>query len=249
MDGVTQVKISILMPTYKCPADLFEKALLSVLTQTHQDFEIIIKDGNTEDPTINNPRIGGLIGQSDKIIYEVSPENADRANHQNSYYEALNQCIKLSTGDILTVLSSDDERGGPCTLKRINDVFEKHGPGPLCVYGACEWIERDGKHICFKQPPSIPVTWDNILTDNPFYTPSLFWNRAVFDKFGLFDATNFPWCADLDFYLKTWRGIDSTFISYIVGRYRHWEVSQQRDNGLLAGAEGTKILEKWRALR
>jgi glycosyl transferase family 2 len=242
------MKISVLMPTYKCPPELFEKALLSVLTQTHRDFEIIIKDGDFENPAINNPRIGGLIGQSDKIIYEVSPENADRKNFQNSYYEALNQCIKLSTGDILTVLSSDDERGPVCTLGRVNDLFVRHGPGPFCLYGVCEWIERDGKHIVFKQPPSIPVTWDNILTDNPFYTPSLFWNREVFTKFGLFDTT-FPWCSDLDFYLKTWREIDSAFITHVVGRYRHWEVSQQRDNGLLAGAEGTRILEKWRALR
>lgn len=249
MEGYTTMKISILMPTYKCPAELFEKALLSVLTQTHQDFEIVIKDGDTENPAINNPRIGGLVGQSDKIIYEVSPENADRANRQNSYYEALNQCIKLSTGDILTILSSDDERGGPETLQYVNEQFEHCGPAPLCLYGACEWINRVGEHLCFKQPPVLPVTFDEILRDNPFYTPSIYWNRTVFDKFGLFDAKNFPWCADLEFYLKTWRGIESKFTPEVIGRYRHWEVSQQRDNGLLAGAEGTRILEKWRALR
>jgi glycosyltransferase involved in cell wall biosynthesis len=243
------MKISILMPTYRCPAELFEKALLSVLTQTHRDFEIIIKDGDTEHPAIKNPRIGGLIGQSDKIVYEVSPENADRTNHMNSYYAALNRCIQMSTGDVLTVLSSDDERGNPDTLEYVNGYFEQYGPTPLCLYGVCEWINRAGEHLCFKRPPVPSVTFDEILRDNPFYTPSLFWNRAVFDKFGLFDAENFPWCADLDFYLKTWRGISSVFTPEVIGKYRHWEVSQQRDNGLLAGAEGTRILEKWRALR
>lgn len=241
------MKISVLMPTYRCPAELFEKALLSVLTQTHRDFEIIIKDGDFENPAINNPRIGGLIAQSDKILYEVSPENADRANKQNSYYEALNQCIKLSTGDILTVLSSDDERGDDRTLERVSEQFQKHGPQPLCLYGVCEWITRDGQHICFKQPPVIPVTWDVILNDFPFYTPAVFWNRAVHDKFGLFDAAHYPWCADLDFWLKTWRGIDSRFTPAVIGRYRVWEITQQGMNCLLAGTEGAAIVRKYRS--
>lgn len=243
------MKISVLMPTYRCPSELFEKALLSVLDQDYSNYEIIIKDGDTENPAINSPRIRDLIESNNNIVYEVSPESADRANRQNSYYDALNRCIQISDGDIFTVLSSDDERGGPDTLRHVSDQFEQHGNTPLCLYGVCEWINRTGEHIAFKQPPVLPVTFDVILNDFPFYTPAVFWNRAVHDKFGLFDATNFPWCADLDFWLKTWRGIDSGFTPEVIGRYRHWEVSQQRDNGLLAGAEGTRILEKWRALR
>jgi len=244
------VKISILMPTYNCPPELFEKALLSVFVQDYDDYEIVIKDGNIDQPAATSQIIRDLFGRnSDKIKYYAAVESADRENHQNSYYDALNWCIENSTGDILTVLSSDDERGDPDTLRYVNSLFELYGKVPMCLYGGCEWINRDGEHICFKQPPNPPIIFDDILRDNPFYTPSLFWNRAVFDKFGLFDAKNFPWCADLDFYLKTWRGIDGIYIPRIIGKYRHWEVSQQRDNGLLAGAEGTKILEKWRALR
>lgn len=243
------MKISILMPTYKCPPELFEKALMSVFRQVYDDYEIIIKDGDEENPAIHNPRIMNIYNAyPDKMDYWCAAETANRENKQNSYYEALNYCIEKSTGDILTVLSSDDEHGDHFTFKHVNDEFMDHGSGPFCLYGACEWINREGKHIYYKQPPVNPVTFEDILRDNPFYTPSIFWNRAVFDKFGLFD-TNFPWCADLDFYLKTWRGIDSKFTPEVIGRYRQWEVSQQRDNGLEAGQEGTKILEKWRALR
>ncbi len=244
------MKISVLMPTYKCPPELFEIALMSVLCQNYDDFEIIIKDGCVENPALKDPKICAILdAYFPKIYYGIGVENADRENKQNSYYDALNWCIEHSTGDILTVLSSDDERGCTSTFSHVNRQFEKHGPGPLCLYGVCEWINRAGEHMCYKQPPVIPITFDEILRDNPFYTPSIFWNRSVFDKFGLFDAKNFPWCADLDFYLKTWRGIDSQFTPEVIGKYRHWEVSQQRDNGLLAGAEGTRILEKWRALR
>jgi hypothetical protein len=241
--------ISILMPVYNCPPDLLEKALVSVFKQTYQDWEIVIKDGNPCDPAIYNRTIDYLTrSHKDKIKYYAAVEPADRQNRQNSYYEALNWCIENSKGDILTALAGDDERGGPYVLEHVSSEFEKHGPSPFCLYGACEWVNHAGEHIAYKQPPVLPVTFDVILNDFPFYTPAVFWNRAVHDKFGLYDI-QYPWSADLDFWLKTWRGIDSKFTPEVIGKYRHWEISQQRDNGDLAGQEGTKILEKWRALR
>jgi hypothetical protein len=241
--------ISILMPVYNCPPDLLEKALVSVFKQTYADWEIVIKDGNIYKPAIQSPKICSLIKTPNtKVKYFCEPESADRANRQNSYYEALNWCIENSKGDILTVLAGDDERGGPFVLEHVADEFEKHGPSSFCLYGACEWVNHAGEHLVYKQPPVLPVTFDVILNDFPFYTPAVFWNRAVHAKFGLYD-TSYPWSADLDFWLKTWRGIDSKFTPEVIGKYRQWSVSQQRDNGDLAGQEGTRILEKWRALR
>ncbi len=241
--------VSVLMPIYKCPVDLLEKSIQSVIRQTHQDFEIIIKDGDPWNPAVDSPAICNLIKSlGNRCKYAVSVENADRANRQNSYYSALNQCIELSRGEILTVLSGDDERGGPFVLEHVNREFEQHGSSPFCLYGACEWVNAAGEHIAFKQPPILPVTFDVILNDFPFYTPAVFWNRAVHDKFGLYDE-QYPWCSDLDFWLKTWRNIDSKFTPEVIGKYRHWEISQQRDNGLLAGAEGRKIIDKWLAAR
>jgi glycosyltransferase involved in cell wall biosynthesis len=244
------MRISILMPTYNCPPDLFEKALVSVFKQTYTDWEIVIKDGNIDQPAISSQKLNSLItAPSSKIKYFVEAESADRENHQNSYYDALNWCIENSTGDILTVLASDDERGGGYVLEHVNSEFENLASGPFCLYGACEWVNRAGEHICFKQPPVLPVTFNEILRDFPFYTPAVFWNRAIHEEFGLYDAKNYPWSADLDFWLKTWRGIDSKFTPEVIGKYRQWEASQQRNHGDLAGQEGSRILEKWRALR
>jgi hypothetical protein len=238
--------ISVLMPIYKCPVELLQKALKSVIIQSNQDFEIVIKDGDLWRPAIDSPVIHNIVKTlGSRVKYEVSAENANRENSQNSYYEALNRCVELSTGDILTVLAGDDERGGPFVLQHVQDEFLQHGSSPFCLYGACEWINRDGEHLAYKQPPVLPVTFEVILNDFPFYTPAMFWNRAVHDKFGLFDTT-YPWSADMDFYLKIWRHIDSKFTPEVIGRYRHWEVSQQRDHGDLAGLEGRKVIEKWR---
>lgn len=242
------MKISILMPIYRCPPDLLGKSLMSVINQNFSDWEILIKDGDFDNPAIRDSRIFHIVDSfPHKIRYFTSPESADRANHQNSYYEALNFCIQHSTGEILTALAGDDERGEPNVLQHINTVFQALGSDPFCVYGACEWMDRNNNRICVKKPP-FGISFDTILTDFPFYTPAIFWNRAVHDKFGLFD-TNYPWSADLDFWLKVWRGIDSQFTPEVIGKYRQWETSQQRIHCVEAGREATAVADKWRLTR
>lgn len=241
------MKISILMPIYRCPPDLLEKAVVSVVRQQFKDWELIVKDGDSSPDNKNRELFDDLSTYSGRITYYNALETADRANHQNSYYEALNFCIQHSTGEILTALAGDDERGSPGILQLVHDEFEAHGSSPFCLYGACEWIDGNGGHIGFKYPP-VDVTFDTILTDFPFYTPAVFWNRAVHDKFGLYD-TNYPWSADLDFWLKVWRGIDSKCSPYVIGKYRQWETSQQRIHCLEAGREATAVADKWRLTR
>ena len=241
------MKISILMPIYRCPPDLLEKAVVSVVRQQFKDWELIVKDGDSSPDNKNREFFDDLSTYSGRITYYNTPESADRENRQNSYYEALNFCIQHSTGEILTALAGDDERGAPLTLECVHNAFEPHGSSPLCLYGACEWIDLAGEQICIKEPPQ-NVTFDTILTDFPFYTPAIFWNRAVHDKFGLFD-TSYPWSADLDFWLKVWRGIDSKYAPYVIGKYRQWETSQQRIHCVEAGREATAVMGRWRLTR
>ena len=248
------MKISILMPTYECPSDLLEKSIISVALQTHFDWEIIIKDGSENHPATDDNRIRDLIGfleESKRGKYINSPDgpppDESGAFKHNGFYDALNRCVEASTGKILCLLCSDDERGNPDTLALVNEEFERHGPGPFCLYGACEWIDREGKYLETKVPPIVPVTFDVIMRDYPFYTPSIFWNRAVHDKFGLFDEKQWAWCADLDFWLRVWRGIDSQFTPRVIGKYRVWDTSQARSNSDLLGKEGTEILRRHRS--
>jgi glycosyltransferase involved in cell wall biosynthesis len=247
------MKISVLMPTYNCPSDLLVKSLTSVTSQLYSDFEIIIKDGDIHRPAIANPAIASILenlGEKAKYINSPDGPPADESGAfgHNGFYEALNQCVRESTGDILCLLCSDDERGDAGTLSYVNDEFERHGPTPFCLYGMCEWINRQGEHIAFKQPHTIPITYENIICDYPFYTPSIFWNRAVHDKFGLFDL-NYWWCADFEFWLRVWRGIDSKFAPRVIGKYRIWETSQARENGPLLSNEGLRILKKYKEMK
>ena len=238
------MKVSILVPTYDTPPALLLKALMSVIDQKNVDWEIIIKDGSPRNPAIGSAEVANLIyHHKQRIGYYCGwdgpkPEDSGYFKH-NGFYEALNECVRQSTGDILCLMCADDERGDPDTLAHVVEQFPDKEPRFL--YGACEWIGQYNEHIAFKQPPVVPVTFESLLRDYTLYTPSLFWSRSVHTKFGLFDHENYPWCADLDFWLRCWRGMESKFTPRVVGKYRVWGTSQARANEHLLGEESLKI--------
>lgn len=244
------MKISMLMTTYNNPADLVEKSIMSVVNQTHQDFELLIKDGDVSHPATDSPTIRNLIESlGGKVKYTCSkdgpPPNECGHSTHNGPFEAINWCIRQSTGDILSFLSVDDERGEPTVLRDVHEEFELHGSTPFMLYGACEWINRQGRHIAFKQPPIVPITFEGLLYDYTLYTPSIFWNRAVNEKFGVFDEEHYKWCGDLDFWLRVWRGIDTKFTPKVIGKHRRWEVSLSHDNEDIMQVESLGIQIKY----
>jgi glycosyltransferase involved in cell wall biosynthesis len=219
---------------------------LSVVNQTHQDFEIILKEGCVDNPVGNNPRIAALIESlGSKIKYTVSPDGQLKEQNSfykhNGFYQALNECVLASTGDLITLLASDDERGPSDTLAYVNERFEQHGPAPFFLYGQCEWVDADNNPLEIKEPAVIPMTREALIDAYTLYTPALFWNRMVHRQFGLFDELNCPWCADLDFWLRCWNAIDTEYAPRILGRYRIWGVSQCRESGDLQKPEADMI--------
>jgi glycosyltransferase involved in cell wall biosynthesis len=243
------VKISILMPTYDCPPDLLEKSILSVFEQTHTDVELIVKDGCISNPAISDPRVRNLISRlGSKVTYILSPDGPPPEESgffkHNGFYQALNECVNASTGEVLSLLCSDDDRGDSETLAFVNAEFEKHGDSPFFLYGITEYIDTDDKTTLTIQPPIVPITYEGLLKAYTLGTPAFFWNRAVHDKFGLFNAGECPWSADLEFWLRCWRGMNSKFVPRVLGRYRVWGISQCVENQKLVSIETARILEK-----
>ena len=243
------MKISILMPTYDCPPELLEKSISSVFAQTHKDVELIIKDGCLSNSAISKPAIRDLIlGLGLKVTYILSPDGPPPEEsgffRHNGFYQALNECVNAATGEVLSLLCSDDERGDSETLAFVNDEFERHGNSPFFLYGITEYIDLDDKATLTLQPHTLPITYESLLKAYTLGTPAFFWNRAVHDKFGLFNYAECPWSADLEFWLRCWRGMESKFVPRILGRYRVWGMSQCAENQELVSAETARILEK-----
>jgi len=73
-----------------------EKTIQSVLNQSYDNIEFIIVDGNSTDGTID------IIKKYEKFIDFWISEN------DNGIFDGMNKGIKISTGDIIGILNSDD---------------------------------------------------------------------------------------------------------------------------------------------
>jgi hypothetical protein len=144
------------------------------------------------------------------------------------------------------MLPADDERGDIETLAYVNGEFENHGSSPFLLYGINEFMDRESRHIQNWQSPVIPITYQDLLNEYTLSPPAMFWNRAVHDKFGLFN-TECEWAGDYEFWLRCWRGIDSKFVPRVLGRYRRWELSQNTSNLKLIECEINKMRKAYGA--
>ena len=102
-------KISIITVT-KNSEKFLEENIKSLSNQTHKNFEHIVIDGSSTDNTIEI-----IKKNSDKIHKWISEPD-------DGLYYAMNKGIKLSTGDIIGILNSDDIYY-PNALEIVNRYF------------------------------------------------------------------------------------------------------------------------------
>lgn len=88
--------VSICIPAYEYP-HLLKRCLLSIISQTYKNFEVIITDDSSHDELVN-------------IVNEI----ADPRIHYHKNSNALgspanwNKCISLAKGDLIKILHHDD---------------------------------------------------------------------------------------------------------------------------------------------
>ena len=90
-----------------------ERTIKSLIDQTHDNIEYIVIDGNSKDNTVNI-----IKSYSNYIDYFISEKD-------RGLYSALNKGIKASTGDIISILHSNDIFYNDDVLKKIL-INQKH---------------------------------------------------------------------------------------------------------------------------
>lgn len=128
------MKISIITPTYNSAATIHD-TLESVMRQTHQDWELIIEDGASEDDTLAIVR-----------EYEARCNGRIRiySEKDNGLYAAMNRGILHATGEVIGILNSDDFFYDDHVLENINRVMD--GQPVDCIYGDLMYVSARNKH-------------------------------------------------------------------------------------------------------
>ena len=146
----------------------------SVLNQTYDNYEYIIKDGGSKDDTIAIAKsyeeaVGGRL----RIIQQPD----------GGIYDAMNQGINLCTGDIIGIINSDDFYSSDA-LENVAAEYAAEDTKLLVVIGDMERVSETGELI-FRYH----FTQEQVEKKSCFGHPSMFAAKAVYDRIGLYDTT------------------------------------------------------------
>lgn len=122
-------KISIILPSYNHER-FIRKAILSILNQTYEDFELIISDDASTDRT-----------------YEIIKEFKDKRIHRHVFKENqkvgnFRYCLNHAHGDYIAVAHSDDF-WAPDKLKKQMDYLENN-PDTGAVFTLADLVDDNG---------------------------------------------------------------------------------------------------------
>lgn len=178
-------KISIVTVCYnsaKTIRDTFE----SVLKQKYSNYEYIVVDGKSTDETL-------------KIIEEYHFKFAGKMKYisekDKGIYDAMNKGIKMSTGDIVGLLNSDDYYFDENVLSKINENLNPDYDG---VFGNIVMLEDKQMNIPKRELVSGEGNYK--LGWAPLH-PTLYIKKTIYDDIGLYNQ-EYPIAADYDFMIR-----------------------------------------------
>ena len=168
-------------------AKTIEDTIESVKKQSYDNVEHIIIDGGSIDGTVeilrkHNKFIGKWISEKDEGIYD-----------------AMNKGIKLSSGDIIGILNSDDFFASENIIDKIADVFIKTSVD--AVYGDLEYVDSKDTTKVIRYWKSSKFKVGSFKRGWHPPHPSLFIKKDIYNKYGNFD-TNMKVSADFELMLR-----------------------------------------------
>ncbi|MES9846080.1 MAG: glycosyltransferase family A protein [Candidatus Sedimenticola sp. PURPLELP] len=216
------MQISVVIPTHN-RATVLERALASVLTQTHPAMEVIVVDDGSEDRTRE------LLAQKFPSVRYLHQPNQGVSS-------ARNLGIANARGDWIAFLDSDDE-WLPGKLQAQKELLSNHPDIRICHTEEI-WI-RDGKRVnqMKKHTKQGGVIFRHCLPLCVISPSSVMIHRDVFEQVGVFDES-LPACEDYDLWLRICARYPVAFIEQPqINKYgghddqlsrRHWGMDRFR---------------------
>jgi glycosyltransferase involved in cell wall biosynthesis len=166
------LKVSIITVSYNS-ASTIKDTIESVASQTYDNIEYIVIDGNSKDETMD------IVTSYSNVIDNVVSES------DKGIYDAMNKGIQLATGDIVGILNSDDFYETKTVIEDIVEHFKNNKSADV-VFGDVVFVEpNDLKKVVryyssekFK-PFKLKFGW------MPPH-PATFIRKTVYDKHGLY---------------------------------------------------------------
>ena len=181
------MKISIITVTLNSEKTIIS-TLNSVLSQTYSNIEHIIVDGGSKDKTI-------------EIINEYNhPNKKILISRGSGIYKSMNIGIKAATGDIISILNSDDIYQNEIIISDVMETIIKYPKIPIFL-GDVVYFKNTSFYNIYRYYNSKNFkTWQLSIGLMPPHPPS-FIRRDTYNKYSLYNE-NFKIASDFEIFLK-----------------------------------------------
>lgn len=180
--------ISIVTCSYNSEKTI-ERTIKSIISQDFNNYEYLIIDGKSSDKTL-------------EIVKQYEPAFKGKMRYisekDHGIYDAMNKGIKLSKGDYVWLVNSDDYLA-PGALQNVADRITMKQSDIIC--GQIEYFSEnsDNKRIFKYTPEESEIEYRKKRMG--IVHPATIVARQIYDKYGLYDS-RFYISADMDWFLR-----------------------------------------------
>lgn len=204
--------VSVILPVFN-GEQFLPAAIESLLSQTHENIEILISDNCSTDST--QSIVERFLLQDQRIKFSRNETNLGPiANH--------NRCLAMASGEYIELFGHDDILNPNCIERLVNCL--EASPSAVFATSATDFIDENGAVTTTNRPyeNSGIYSGDGFIRDclktfsDPIVSPILF--KSEFRNRGFSSAFNVAW--DLDFWFFMLEQGDLAYVDDVLMQYR-----------------------------
>ncbi|MDI1254740.1 MAG: glycosyltransferase family 2 protein [Flavobacterium sp.] len=187
----------------------------SLLDQDFTDFEYIIVDGNSKDNTLKIIASFEALFTAKNISYRYISEK------DKGVYDAWNKGVKLSEGEWISFLGSDDSY----MPNALNTYFThiQNNSNSNYISSQVQLINANGENLSVFGKA---YRWEKVIRDMDTAQVGSFHKKELFEKIGFFDPS-YKIVGDLDFYIRSKDVIRPAYFKEITAKMQNGGISNQ----------------------
>ncbi len=222
-----QPLVSIIMPAYNCERYI-ETAIYSVMTQTYQNWELLVIDDGSTDRTPD--LISALCAEDNRIRLIKNQVNMGVAKTRNKGFT-------LSKGQFIALLDSDDVWHPDKLERQLSLAKDKGAPIIYCSYGI---IDDNGRKLCDDFIVPDRIDYEGMLVKSVISCSTVLLSRNIIENYSF--RTDY-YHEDLLLWLELMRDQKSAYgVTDVLAEYRVL-------NGSRSANKMKSAIERWKIYR